>query len=482
MKRQHPIAFLRYTTGNFWLLIIPAVRGLLSLKGDFYSWLRGTYIDVLVLAVIIAIAVLRWRNVKFSFTDSAVNFQQGVFIKQDFSIPYSEVSAVRTIRSLHLRPFKAVRVCIETDAERFKHNSKNSCCRIIVKLKDYTEICNKITNGNNKVQWVYEATKVKLLSFCITISSTVYGIAYAAVTMIESSRIVDMQLEKRFFNAAENAVRYAEKVSNENPDGVSVYVVWAVVTAVVGWLFSFGTNYLRYVKFKTKSDRENIIIRGGFFSPWRVVLNREKINYCDVRQNLLMKICGVVTVMVSCIGYGRDRGELPVIIPAWDKKNAESVIGRLMPEFCFAETEYEAKRNGIYRYVVLPSVLIFGIISGCFFLVIFFPSWYRLIFFGGIMGLIFAVHLYAVNLTAFFTSGVGINDDVICLKYCRFYQFHSIAVPKEKVVMTEIRQSIFQKRKSACDLIIYTRCGGIKKHRVKGLDYNKIKRMMKREF
>ena len=53
MKKQHPIALLQYTTKNFWLLLIPLLRGLFSLDVDFYSWLSGAYLDVLVILVIL---------------------------------------------------------------------------------------------------------------------------------------------------------------------------------------------------------------------------------------------------------------------------------------------------------------------------------------------------------------------------------------------------------------------------------------------
>ena len=56
MRRQHPAALLGYTTKNFWLLLIPLIRGLAALRFDFYKWSRGAGWDILAVTAMIAIA------------------------------------------------------------------------------------------------------------------------------------------------------------------------------------------------------------------------------------------------------------------------------------------------------------------------------------------------------------------------------------------------------------------------------------------
>ena len=199
-------------------------------------------------------------------------------------------------------------------------------------------------------------------------------------------------------------------------------------------------------------------------------MRSEKIIYTDMRQNLLMKIFGLVTVMISCCGYGKGKGEIPLAVPSGDKESAGRIIEKFIPQFCYVPVETRVKGCSVLRYVGLPVMMIFGIIFGGGAAVIFFPSWHRLILFCSVMGMIFTAHLYIVNLTAFCTSGAGIKGDNANLRYCRFFQFHNVTVPLKKIVMTEMRQSIFQKRKNVCDLIVYTGFGMIKKHRVKGID------------
>ena len=139
MKKQHPIALLQYTTRNFWLLLIPLLRGLFSLDVDFYSWLSGAYLDVLVILVILGAAFFRWWNIRYEMTEKGISFSFGFFIKEDFFIPYKSMSAVSSKRALILRPIRAVKIAIETDCCSAVGKISDPDVKIVVKLKDYKE-------------------------------------------------------------------------------------------------------------------------------------------------------------------------------------------------------------------------------------------------------------------------------------------------------------------------------------------------------
>ena len=72
LKRQHPVALLGYTTKNFWLLLIPLIRGLAALKFDFYRWSQGAGWDILAVTAMIAIAVIRWYYTLYEFSEDGI--------------------------------------------------------------------------------------------------------------------------------------------------------------------------------------------------------------------------------------------------------------------------------------------------------------------------------------------------------------------------------------------------------------------------
>ena len=128
------------------------------------------------------------------------------------------------------------------------------------------------------------------------------------------------------------------------------------------------------------------------------------------------------------------------------------------------------------RFMGPPAVLIFVIIILAAGLVMIFPRWYSVIFFAAIMCEIWSVQLLLVKFVAYYTNGVGFEDGVLCLNYCRFYQFHRVVLPAENITSLEIRQTIFQRMNRSCDFVICTRGEKTKYHRVRGLNLEEAER------
>ena len=69
----HPV-FILHSMGRYlYLLLIPLVRGFLSsLQGGITAWLSGAWFDILVVLFIVAIGVLVWHSVIYSYDASGV--------------------------------------------------------------------------------------------------------------------------------------------------------------------------------------------------------------------------------------------------------------------------------------------------------------------------------------------------------------------------------------------------------------------------
>lgn len=55
-KRTHPITILEFVSKYLFLLLIPVLRGLfylLTTSHDFYNWLAGAWVDLLVVLFIL---------------------------------------------------------------------------------------------------------------------------------------------------------------------------------------------------------------------------------------------------------------------------------------------------------------------------------------------------------------------------------------------------------------------------------------------
>jgi uncharacterized membrane protein YdbT with pleckstrin-like domain len=148
-----------------------------------------------------------------------------------------------------------------------------------------------------------------------------------------------------------------------------------------------------------------------------------------------------------------------------------------LPDFYPEDTQINPRWNYIMRFIGPPTALIFLTVIAAFVLTMFFPGWYSVILFAAIMGEVLSVHLMMVKLAAFYSNGIGIGEDTATLRYCRYFQFHNVIVPTEKITAVQIRQTPFQKMNDSCDVIFNVRSETVSSHRVRGLNLKDAEKM-----
>lgn len=474
MSRQHKIAILKYTTKNFWMLLIPLVRGLIAVNFDFYHWLQGAYWDLIVILLMIGFAVLRWYFVRFEVGEKGIFISHGVFLRNEFTIPYSAVACASAARSMWLRPIRAVTVALDSDSHSTLEQGKKADAELIMKLTDYTKIYNNIPSSSTNAKFSYRASKADLVFFSLVFSSTLSGVIFLGTLFIQGSRIVGNQLEEQFLNAVSGVTEFMQKIiSGVTPAAVALTLIFAL-----GWGFSFVSNLLRHINFRIQRCGSDITVRNGFFSKWKYYVNISKVNCADLRQNLLMKICRVMSVHVSCTGYGKSKNEIPVFVPVTTKKRVMSTMQMMLPSFTLSNISLKPKPSYILPFLWGPLLSAVLLPVGAVTAARFFPAWSGIVKFLLIMGEIPSLYLIAVKITAKFTTGIGFGSDTITLKYCRFSQFHTVIVPKSRIAYVRLSRTIFQRFNGTCDVWVYSRGERASKHRIRGIDVKKAEEFL----
>ncbi|MCH5194707.1 MAG: PH domain-containing protein [Oscillospiraceae bacterium] len=465
MKHQHKIAILKYTTANFWLLLIPLVRGLIALRFDLYRWLRGAYLDIFVILVIIGAAVIRWSCDLYEIREDGIIIKSGVFIRNEFLFPYNALSCATSKRSLWQRPIKAVSLMLDSDSHSAKNKRGGADIQLIVPLNDYTEIYNKMPTESTNTRISYYASKYNLIFFSLVFSSTLSGAIFFGTLFIQGARIVGNELEEIFINAVSDVTNVVQTIVK----GVTPFTVAISLIIAVSWGFSFFSNLLRHINFMIQRCGKNIFVENGFFSRWKYFINYSRINHADLRQDLLMKICKVMSVHVSCTGYGKDKNEIPVFVPITTRNRVMGSMQMILPNFTVNSNDLRTKKGYIMPFIMPPIIMIAVFPAAAYFAMKFFPAWDSVIKFLLVMGEIPSVYLLIVKIVAKFTTGIGIGEETVTLRYCQFYQFHTVVVPKNKIVYVRLTQTIFQRFNKTCDVKIYTRGERASRHRIRGI-------------
>lgn len=465
MKRQHKIAILKYTTGNFWLLIFPLVRGLVAENFDFFHWIKGAYLDIIVIFFIFGFAYLRWNYTRFEVREKEFYVKSGVVFRNEFALPYAAVSCASCCRHLLLRPFKAVKISLDSDSHPLSKKRSNADITIIASETDCLQIYNKIPKQSTAIKVSYRASKKDLVIFSLLFSSTLSGIIFLGTFFIQGSRLIGERLDEEIFSAVSSVTEAVKKIAN----GATSFSVAITIIIGAGWLISFAGNLLRHISFGITRCGENIDVENGYFSHWKYYVNSAKINYADLRQNLLMKVSKIMSVHVSCTGYGKNKNEIPVFVPITTRRRVMSTMEMMLPDFTQSNISLKPKRTYIMPFIWLPLTLTAAVPIAALIAGRFFPEWTGAIKFAAAMLEILSVYLLAVKISAKLSTGIGVGRETLTVRYCRAYRFHTVIVPKCRVAYVKIRRTLFQRVSGCCDVIIYTRGERVKGHKVRGL-------------
>lgn len=105
--KLHPLAVFGAIKKLLFLLIIPIIRGLLSLDGGIAGWLSGVWFDILVLAAIISLAVARCVGSRIRTDAEGITVEDGVLVRSFERYPYSGLAVLGIKRTPLLKLFGA---------------------------------------------------------------------------------------------------------------------------------------------------------------------------------------------------------------------------------------------------------------------------------------------------------------------------------------------------------------------------------------
>lgn len=477
MYHEHPLKILKNAAKNIWLLVFPLLRGIRTFTIDFnafYTWIKGAWFDILVILFIIGFGYFRWLFTWFRFDKNSVSLISGIFVNREIIIPYKNISAVTAEHSFYLRPFKAARVSVDTCAGTFMTSDMS----LLVRHEDLKKLRKKLPKIKIESRKTFEFKPkwFTIVFFSLVFSSSFSGIIYLSAFLFQSGRIVRDLIE----NELVDFVRLADSVSAKLAIKIPPVAIILGFVIIITWLFSFVANILRYTGFVMKKDKHILRIKMGALTKRVFHIIPGKINYVDMRQNLIMKLFKTTSVNISCSGYGTQKNELPVLLPVLTKKQANRALELLDFKKYIVERKIKVSKLAFITYTGIPISFILLIPIAAVLAVWLFPSVSDIVVFIAIMAEIPFVWFFVVKLVAMNTSGVTIEDNFCCIRYSRFYNFHTILADKDKLVKVQIIQNPFEKRLGRCRLDFYFNAEVPKNNKVKGVRIQDAKKIIEK--
>lgn len=475
--RQHPVAILRYTYRFLFLLLVPLLRGVryIATPQGLYRWVQGTWIDLLTVLLLLLLPWLEWRRHTYRLTEDGFHICRGILFRRESVIPRRHVTTLAVERPFFLRPLRAVRITIDTDAG----SRRQADFRLTVGEKRARAILEQRRAAAPHPLYSYRPRWYSVVVLSLLASNSLSGIILLVTTFQQAGRQLGQTFQTWVLEDLKTVAGYMTVLPR-------TAAIIALVLAV-GWGAAAVRNVLRYLPFRVTRTGGTLSIRTGLLVRRDYVCTVGSVNYVDYRQSLASKLLHLHMVFISCIGYGKGHSALSVLIPASPVKSSQEDVRHLLPEYRRRDVTLKAAPLSLYRYIFYPLWAMILLYPASRLLQRLFPSWQELIFYLTVMAYIPCAWQLTVKLIDRFTAGLARTDGFFILQYSRLYTYHTVLVPENKVVAYSLTQTFFQRLAHNCDVLVYTYNESHQYHRIKNIPLTKAaalfadKPLMKRD-
>lgn len=451
MHREHPLRIVRYSIKNIWLLIFPLLRNLMSLRTtpeEVFRWIRGSWFDLLILLLILGFGWIRWYCSGFSLEGGDICVHEGIFLRRSRYFPTHRLSSLTLEHPFWLRPLQGVYLYADTASG----GRRSGDLRLLIRRADaerFHHAMPKLRYGC-RCSRHYKVRPLRILLFSVIFSSSLSGSLYAAAFWFQGGRISRDLIEE--FGLVQKIGAVSEEVAR-HLYGISPAAVTVGIVILSTWLLSLINNLLRYGGFCLETDGELHFVRSGILTKRSFRLRCCKINFIDIRQNLLTKLFGVFSLAVNCPGYGSKHGTIPVCLPILRGHELDEALPLLFPHAKRMPNMLRPPLTAWWGYIWMPVLCAAAVVPTSVLLRHLFPRFGDVIGFLQLMLLIPIGWKLAVQVASLLTSGVSVTGSHLCLRYCRGFGFHTIIAGRQQLAKVTLRRNPWQRMFRKCDIV-----------------------------
>ncbi len=488
MHREHPLRILKYSMKTIWLLIFPFLRGLWSIFKAWnkkqiqgfklspeavLNWVHGAWFDLLILGIILGYGFCIWFFRKFTVEDGQLYVQDSFIFTRKRIMPVKNLSALTIEHALFLRPFKAAYLYADTASGLLNATD----IKLLIRKKDESMFTSALPRLRQGKRHHYER-KVKLwkiLLFSVIFSSSFSGALYIATFWFQSGRIARDLINE--FKLTEKLNTVSQEVA-EHLEGIPPIAVTVGILILFSWLFSMISNLIRYGGFYMESDKRQLFVKSGLMTTRYFYLQNHKINFLDIRQNLLTKLFKVYSLAVNCPGYGNQRGSMPICLPILTQNELIETMPMIFPGSRFLKNQLRPPKRSWWGYVCWCVTGFAAIYPTGEFIERLFPAFQQITNLVQVTIVIPILWKLIVQIVSLNTSGVSISKNRICMRYCKGFAFHTIVAETDSIVKVKIHQHVWQKWSKTCHLTIYFRAETPYRCNLYCLDYEETRNLL----
>lgn len=332
MKHVHPVYILKQLWRFWFIILLPFFQGLFSGNLEF------TFYNTAPTAVLLIGTFWEWLKFQYQVLDDKIILRKGIFFHQEKRLLKEKISTADIDTGFLLTILRGTEIRIDTESGSGKHPDLH----FTVWKKDGDKILRYFCG--NQLEWKYRAPTLKTAAGALAFSRSAPGLLLLSAIIKAGGQF----LGKGFQDKVYGTVTTAQKLLGQYIPPVFAGIAYLIAA---GWLFSFLFLTLRQMNFHLGRAGKYLVTRKGFLVRRYSIVAAPMVNARILQQTPLMRLMGLTQVLLDCAGYGKEQGELALLVPAERPARALAICADVYPEIKGEPIVFHPPKDARMRYL-----------------------------------------------------------------------------------------------------------------------------------
>ncbi len=341
-----PLQMMRY----FYILILPVLQQLLSPTPALSSIL---WLELGAIVLLFLLAFLQWKSFTYAPDEKGLTVRRGFLLKTQYRFAWVNISTVDYESGILYHLLGAVKLRLDTSAG----SRRKADMLLPLSRRGGERFCAQLCA--QEPIYEYRSSSLRVAGAAAASSNAALGLLIASPLVNHIGKVLGQEIVDQIYGTISLAQAAAARYMPPFFGGIA-YVMLA------GWCISFLQLWSRHVNFRLRKTQDWYIVSRGLLVKRRTYIQRHCIRSMVLRTTSFMQWLRLVQVKVCCAGYGKERGELAVIIPCEKKASIDTVVSHL-EEYrtgAFALVPERQNRKFTYLWHLIMLAIALAVLAG----------------------------------------------------------------------------------------------------------------------
>lgn len=438
------------------IIVLVFANGLNDLgSGKWYlDYLTFIIFGVLIIAFFIT-GIIKWKRFEYWFEDNELRIEYGLFVKKKRYIPFDRIQSLDYTEGILHRPFKLVKVKVETAGSSSLKKSeaeltaitKEAASRIEKEiaqaksdkkaaLQENGELTEEIlVVEESQSKSIFTMSSKGLLVLATT--SGGIGIILSGVGIFLSQFAEMIPFEWMY-----------EEISGFIKFGLLIVAITVFLGFLLVWGLSVAMTFLAYYGFNVSLEKEDIVITRGLLEKKRMTVPLNRVQSVRIIENPFRQLFGYAAVVIDSAGGGGMEGARINLFPLVKKTEVYGPLKEIFPNLILDESMEKLPARGKRFFYGVDFLWMIPVIGALTYF--FFPY--------GLLSLLIVPIIVLFGLWQHRSSAYGISGNQLTIRF-RSFNLQTAYLMKKRIQSMEMKQNYFQKRKSVATLAARIKSG-----------------------